>query len=67
MRLDMKTRKKICGKIHKGYQKAGKKEKGSILDGYAATLDLNRDYLAHLPANWGKSRYVQLGRVPTIW
>ena len=28
MRLDMRTRKKICGKIYRRYQKAGKKEKG---------------------------------------
>ena len=61
MGLDMKTRKKICGKIFKRYQKAGKKEKGRILDEYAQTLDLNRDYLAHLLTNWEKKRYAISG------
>jgi len=57
MRLDLKTRKKICGKIFSRYQKAGKKGKGEILDEYTQTLECNRDYLAHLLANWGKTRY----------
>ena len=54
MRLDLKTRKKICEKIFKRYQKAGKKDKGKILDGHTLTLDCNCDYLAHLLSNWGK-------------
>ena len=57
MRLDLKTRKNICGKIFRRYQKAGKKDKGEILDEYTQTLECNRDYLAHLLANWGKTRY----------
>jgi len=57
MRLDLKTRKKICGKIFRRYQKAGKKGKGEILDEYTQTLECNRDYLAHLLSNWGKTRY----------
>jgi hypothetical protein len=57
MGLDMKTRKKICTAIFKRYQKAQKNDKGKILDEYAATLWLNRDYLAHLIANCGKTRY----------
>src|SRR5215469_14789546 len=61
MRLDMKTRKKICGAIFKRYQKARKKERGKILDEYAPTLGLNRDYLAHLLTNWGKTRYAASG------
>jgi len=61
MRLDMHTRKKICGKIYRRYQKAGKKGKGEILDEYAQTLECNRDYLAHLLANWGKKRYAVAG------
>jgi len=58
MGLDMKTRKKICGEIYKRYQKAKKKDKGKILDEYTLTLNRNRDYLAHLLANWGKTKYV---------
>jgi hypothetical protein len=56
----MKTRKKICGKIFKRYQKAGKKGKAKILDGYAPLLEYNRDYLARLLTNWGKTRYAVL-------
>ena len=55
MRLDMETRKKICGKIFKRYQKAGKKGKAHILDEYSQTLGYNRDYLARLLSNWGKT------------
>jgi len=61
MRLDMQTRKNICGKIYKRYQKAGKKGKSRILDEYTKTLECNRDYLAHLLANWGKTRYAVKG------
>ena len=64
MRLDMKTRKKICGKIYRRYQKAGKKGKGEILDEYAQMLECNRDYLAHVLTNWGKTRYAVLGSKP---
>jgi len=64
MGLDMKTRKKVCGKIYKRYQKASKKSKARILDEYASLLEYNRDYLAHLLANWGKTRYAALGGKP---
>ena len=57
MRLDMNTRNKICGALFKRYQKVGKKGKSQILDEYAVTLGLNRDYLANLLTNWGKTRY----------
>jgi len=57
MGLDMKTRKKICGEIFRRYQKAGKKGKAKILEEHAQTLGYNRDYLAHLLASWGKTRY----------
>jgi len=64
MGLDMKTRKKICGRLYKRYQKAGKKDKAKILDEYAPMLGHNRDYLAHLLANWGKTRYAPCGGKP---
>ena len=60
MGLDMETRKKICKEIYRRYQKARKKEKGKILNEYSKTLDYNRNYLAHLLANWGKTRYAVL-------
>jgi hypothetical protein len=53
----MKTRKNVCGELYKQYQGAGKKEKGRLLSEYAQRLGLNRDYLAHLLTNWGKTRY----------
>ena len=61
MGLDMETRKKVCGEIYKRYQKAEKKEKGTMLDEYTKTFECNRDYLAHLLANWGKIRYATIG------
>jgi hypothetical protein len=61
MGLGMKTRKKVCGRIFKRYQQAGKKDKKRILDEHAQTLGLNRDYLAHLLTNWGKTRYALSG------
>jgi hypothetical protein len=64
MGLDMKTRKKICAAIFKRYQKSRKKDKGKILDEYAQTLGLKRDYLAHLLTNWGKTRYATSGGKP---
>ena len=60
MGLDMKTRKKISARIFKRYQKAGKKGKAKLLDEYAQTLGYNRDYFAHLLANWGKTRYAMV-------
>jgi hypothetical protein len=57
MRLDRETRKRICGTIFRRYQKAGKKGKATIPEEYTQTLGYNRDYLAHLPTNWGKTRY----------
>ncbi|MCL1814187.1 MAG: transposase, partial [Treponema sp.] len=57
----MQTRKKICAEIFRRYQKAGKKGKAKLLDEYAPTLGYNRDYLAHLLTNWGKTRYAISG------
>jgi hypothetical protein len=59
MRLDMKDKKKICGEIAPRYQKTGKKGRGKLLDEYTVTLGYNRDYLAHILSNWGKTRYVR--------
>ncbi|GHU78891.1 integrase [Spirochaetia bacterium] len=57
MMLDMHSKRKICNELFRRYQKAGKKGKKKLLDEYAKTLGYNRDYLAHLLANWGKTRY----------
>ena len=57
MGLGMKSGRKVCGQIYRPYQKAGKKGRGKILDGYAQTLGMNRDYLAHKLTNRGGMRY----------
>jgi hypothetical protein len=44
MGLDMKDKQKVCGEIARRYQKADKKGKGKLLDGYTATFGYNRDY-----------------------
>ena len=51
------NQKMICKEIYRRYQKARKKDKAKILDEYSRTLDYNRDYLAHILANWEKVRY----------
>ncbi|MDR1411355.1 MAG: transposase, partial [Spirochaetaceae bacterium] len=61
MGLDMKDKKKVCGEISRRYQKADKKGRGKLLDEYTATLGYNRDYLAHILSNWGKTLYVRAG------
>ena len=53
----MKTRKKVCAALFNQYQNAPKKDKGKVLDEYAPILGLNRDYLANLLTNWGKTTY----------
>jgi hypothetical protein len=64
MGLDMKDKKKICGEIAWRYQKATKKGRGKLLDEYTVTLGYNRDYLAHILSNWGKTRYARIDGKP---
>jgi hypothetical protein len=61
MGLDMKDKKKVCGEIARRYQKADKKGRGKLLDEYTVTPGYNRDYLAHILSNRGKTRYVRAG------
>ncbi|MDR0683897.1 MAG: hypothetical protein LBF83_02045 [Spirochaetaceae bacterium] len=62
MGLDMKDKKKVCGEIAPRYQKASKKGRGKLLDEYTVTLGYNRDYLAHILSNWGKTLYVSAAK-----
>jgi hypothetical protein len=57
----MKDKKKVCREIARRYQNADKKGKGKLLDEYTVTLGYNRDYLAHILSNRGKTRYVRAG------
>jgi hypothetical protein len=60
MGLDMNDKKKGCGQIARRYQKADKKGRGKLLDEYTVTLGYNRDYLAHILSNRGKTRYIRI-------
>jgi hypothetical protein len=60
----MKDKKKICGEIARRYQQADKKGRGKLLDEYTATLGYNRDYLAHILSNWGKTLYARVDGKP---
>jgi hypothetical protein len=53
----MSARKEIQREHYKRYQKGSKKEKGKILDDLVGATGQNRDYLAHVLANYGKTRY----------
>jgi hypothetical protein len=57
MGLDMKSKHKMCNRLYRRYQKAGKKARGALLEEHVPTLGYNCDYLAHLLTNWGKPRY----------
>jgi hypothetical protein len=52
----MKTRREIFEAHYRRYQRAGKKDKGKILDEVAGTTGLNRDHLAHVLASYGKKQ-----------
>jgi hypothetical protein len=60
----MNDKKKICGQIARRYRKAGKKDKGKILDEYTEALGYNRDYLARILSNRGKTLYVRADGKP---
>jgi hypothetical protein len=47
MRLGIKSRREIFEARYRRYQRAGKKDKGKILDEMAGTTGLNRGHLAH--------------------
>jgi hypothetical protein len=50
----MNTRKDLFRTSGQEYRKAGKKERGVILDRLTETTGMNRDYLATVPRNYGK-------------
>jgi hypothetical protein len=64
MGLDMKDNKKVCGEIARRYRQADKKGRGKLLDEYTVTLSYNRDYLAHILSNWGKTLYAGVDGKP---
>jgi hypothetical protein len=54
MRLTMKERKKATAVVAGRYQKARKKEKGSILDEFTKLTGYGRRYASHVLKNHGK-------------
>jgi hypothetical protein len=62
----MKDKKKVRGEIARRYQKAGKKERGKLLDEYTVTPGYNRDYPAHILSNRDKKLYVRIEGKPVI-
>ena len=58
MGLSMNERKALTREISKRYQKAGKKEKSTILDELVKTTGQNRKYLIHVLVTWGKTATV---------
>jgi len=64
MGLKMAEKKAISAEISKRYQKAGKKQKGKILDEFCQTTGYNRKYALHLLANWGKTQVVSVSGKP---
>jgi hypothetical protein len=60
MRLGMKARREIFEAHCRRYQRAGKKDKGKILDEVAGTTGLNRDRLAHVLSSYGRRQAVRL-------
>ncbi|MDR0639002.1 MAG: hypothetical protein LBG27_08925, partial [Spirochaetaceae bacterium] len=57
----MSVRWEIYEAHYRRYQKAGKRDKGKILNELAGTTGLNRDHLVHVLASYGKKRSVQAG------
>lgn len=55
MGLTMKEKKAITMEIAHRYQKARKKQKGTILDEFTALTGYNRDYASYLLSNHGKT------------
>jgi hypothetical protein len=65
MRLDMKDKEKVRAKIARRYRQADKTGRGKLPeDEYTVTLDYNRDYLAHILTNRGKTRFVRADGKP---
>jgi hypothetical protein len=60
MGLTVKEKQSVIRESYQRYQSSGKKDKSKILDQLCQITGLNRKYLLHLLANWGKSTTVFL-------
>jgi len=53
MELKLKERRAVSEVVAMRYQRAGKKEKGKILDEFVEVTGYNRNYACWLLRNWG--------------
>jgi hypothetical protein len=60
----MNTRKDLMRTSCQEYRKAGKKERGAILDQLTETTGMNRDYLAAVLRNYGRKVQAALDGKP---
>ena len=58
MGLTLKEKQALTRQVAARYRKAGKKEKGRILDEFVHTTDYTRKYASWILRMWGKKRYV---------
>jgi len=58
VRLELSTRNAVTRETSRRYRKAGKKEKGRILNEFIELTGYNRKYAIHILANWGKRKLI---------
>lgn len=67
MRLTMKEKRKITESVSKRYHKAGKKQKGLMLDEFTEVTGYNRAYASYLLNNWGKKLHITVAGKKTTY
>lgn len=60
MAMGMSTRRELTEQLARRYRRAGKKEKGRILDQFVAATGYKRKYAIHLLNWWGRTRWVRI-------
>jgi hypothetical protein len=58
VRLELSARYAVTREISRRYKKAGKREKGLILNGFLKLTGYHRKYAIHILTNWGKRKLV---------
>ena len=60
MGLKMSSRRELTEQQARRYRRAGKKEKGRILDEFVESTEYQRKYAIHLLTWWGRTRMVRV-------
>ena len=60
MWLKMSSRRDLTEEHARRYRRAGKKEKGRILDAFVESIGYKRNYAIHLLDCWGRTRLVRV-------